>query len=163
MTTNATTTGAGTRTTRSTGGRRRPAAGRGDAGAALDLLERARAGLIEACRAPATSDRYVEAHLAALRAATALLAARAGRGEVRGVGDVWEAVDRLAPELGEWAAYFAVCGRRRVLLQRGGETADRREADDVLRAAETFLGLVQAALGLPHTPVGPVLAAAVRS
>ena len=34
---------------------------------ALDLLDRARASLLEACRARSVGERYVAAHLAALR------------------------------------------------------------------------------------------------
>src|SRR3954471_17761686 len=42
----------------------------------LELVDRSRASLLAACRTSSVSERYVEAHLAALRAAAALMAAR---------------------------------------------------------------------------------------
>ncbi|MGH3345240.1 MAG: SAV_6107 family HEPN domain-containing protein, partial [Carbonactinosporaceae bacterium] len=48
------------------------------ASAALDLLTLARHGLAEATFARRAEERYAAAHLAALRAAAAVLAARAG-------------------------------------------------------------------------------------
>ena len=44
--------------------------------AVLDLLARSRATLEEACRTADASERYRDAHLGALRAAAALVAAR---------------------------------------------------------------------------------------
>lgn len=127
-------------------------------GAALDLLERARVTLVAGSRAASTDDRYIEAHLGALRAGAALLAVRGPRRS--GVSDLWSCLRVLAPELGEWSDYFAFCGRRRACFERGEDRASAREADDLLRAAETFLGLVQAALGLPVTRIGSELAVA---
>jgi hypothetical protein len=46
------------------------------ASTSLDLLDRSRASLLQACRTGDAGERYVEAHLGALRAAAALLAAR---------------------------------------------------------------------------------------
>jgi hypothetical protein len=46
------------------------------ASTALDLLDRSRSSLLLACRTGDAGERYVEAHLGALRAAAALLAAR---------------------------------------------------------------------------------------
>ncbi|MCK0111694.1 SAV_6107 family HEPN domain-containing protein [Ornithinimicrobium sp. F0845] len=119
------------------------------AGTVLDLLDRSRAGLVQACRSQTASQRYTEAHLAALRAAAALVAARtvvAGRSRPR---SVWEVLPRLAPELGEWATFFAASGRRRLALERGSRTVSPREADDLVRQCETFLELVRGALHLP--------------
>lgn len=136
-------------------------ASRGDAlGAALDLLDRAQATLLSACRAGSAADRYVAAHLGALRCAAALVAARPSaipRGAP--VRPVWTHLARLAPELTEWADYFALAGTRRAQVE-GGATPTRREADDLLRAAETFAALVQGALGLPvaAASTGPLAA-----
>lgn len=120
----------------------------------FDLLDRARATLLQACRAQTTNDRYIAAHLGALRAAAALLSARARR---RGapVSHAWATVQQVAPELAEWAEYFSVAGERRLQLEAGGPPATHREADDLLRAAETFHGLVMAALGLPLEALPP--------
>lgn len=119
------------------------------AGTVLDLLDRSRAGLIQACRSQSAAQRYTEAHLAALRAAAALVAARTvvpGRSRPR---SVWEALPGIAPELGEWAVFFASSGRRRLALERGSGMVSAREADDLVRQCETFLELVRAALHLP--------------
>lgn len=148
-------TGTAARTTRNNATRHH------DLGAGLDLLDRAGTTLLQACRADTTTDRYILAHLGALRAAAALLATRQRRG--RRLRSVWESLADAAPELSEWADYLALCGERRGDLERGGEPAGTREADDLLRGAETFLRLVQAALGLPVTRLEPPLAVAERS
>ncbi|MDE9366777.1 SAV_6107 family HEPN domain-containing protein [Luteipulveratus sp. YIM 133132] len=119
------------------------------AGTVLDLLERSRTGLLAACRADASGERFCLAHLAALRAAAAMLAARgkpSGKGRPR---SVWETVPVVAPELTEWTAFFAATGRRRQAVERGSADMSSREADDLVRQAETFLDLVLAQLGLP--------------
>jgi hypothetical protein len=130
--------------------------------AALDLLDRAAGALAQAGRDTTTHDRYIDAHLGALRSAAALLVARSQRGSsLSGAPTVWDGLARLAPELAEWTQYFALCGRRRAELE-GGARASQREADDLLRSAETFLALIQSALGLPVTRGEPALAVAWR-
>lgn len=138
-----------------------------DLAAALDLLDRAHVTLAQAASASSATDRYVQSHLGALRAAAALMAARpdgtrgqrgsTGRGGRP--GNVWEAVTRAAPELGEWSAYLAWCADRRQAIETDGVPAGRREADDLLRSAQTFVGLVEAALGMPARHAEPVLVA----
>lgn len=118
------------------------------AGAVLDLADRSRSGLLAACHAHGAGERYSLAHLAALRAAGALLAARGRAGQRSRPRSVWETVPSTAPELTEWAAFFATSGRRRQAIERGVEVSTR-EADDLVRQAETFLDLVLAQLGLP--------------
>lgn len=125
-----------------------------DPAATLDLLDRAHSTLAQAAQAVTATDRYIQAHLGALRAGAALMAARpdgrrgsgGGRGGVR---NVWQAVTQAAPELGEWSAYLAWCADRRHAIEADGAPAGQREADDLLRCAQTFIGLVEAALGLP--------------
>ena len=134
------------------------------ASTSLDLLDRSRASLLEACRTSDAGERYVEAHLGALRAAAALLAARSlpsGAGSSssgRAIRtsttrsrprSVWELLPRVAPELTEWAAFFAASARRRAAIERGGRIG-ARESDDLLRQAENFLEIVQDLLGLPR-------------
>jgi SAV_6107-like HEPN len=141
------------------------------ASTSLDLLDRSRASLLEACRTSDAGERYVEAHLGALRAAAALLAARSlpsGAGSSssgRAIRtsttrsrprSVWELLPRVAPELTEWAAFFAASARRRAAIERGGRIA-ARESDDLLRQAENFLEIVQDLLGLPRDEtLGPI-------
>lgn len=131
-----------------------PVAPAPSAGTVLELLERARAGLVQACHSQSAGQRYTEAHLAALRAAAALVAARTvapGRSRPR---SVWELLPGLAPELGEWAVFFASTGRRRLALERGSGVVNAREADDLVRQSETFLELVR---GILHLPLAPPL------
>jgi hypothetical protein len=55
----------------------------------------------------------------------------------------------VAPELGEWAAYFAAGADKRAAALAGMRSAvTAREADDLLRDATTFLALVETTLGL---------------
>ncbi|HET9657235.1 MAG TPA: SAV_6107 family HEPN domain-containing protein [Kineosporiaceae bacterium] len=124
--------------------------------AARMLLDRSRAGLLQACAARTCGERYVAAHLAALRAAAAVLAVR-GRPSVRGgPRSVWEVLPRVSPELTEWAAFFAATASRRAAVEAGrGEIITAREADDLLRDAEAFHHVVESSLGLPHQSVLP--------
>lgn len=125
----------------------------------LDLLDRSRASLLAACRTGSVSERYVEAHLAALRAAAALLAARSRPSRRSRVRSVWEVLPEVAPDLTEWAVFFGASATRRAAIERGSAPVATREADDLLRQSEIFLGLVQAALGLPLSYPLPELTA----
>lgn len=123
-------------------------------GAALDLLDRAYDGLAAARRATAPGDRYVTAHLSALRAAAAVLAVRGRPRRPGGTLNVWQVLPRVAPELGEWAAFFAASAPRRAAVEAGRTDAvTARDADDLLRDAETFEHLVTGCLGLPRQDV----------
>ena len=126
---------------------------------ALELLDRARASLLSACHADTIAGRYVEAHLAALRAAAALLAARSRPSRRSQLRSVWEVLPQVAPELTEWAVFFAASARRRAALERGSAGPGAREADDLLRQSETFFELVQGVLGLPLSRPLPELVA----
>jgi hypothetical protein len=54
-----------------------------------------------------------------------------------------------APELGEWAAFFASGAERRARAEAGLPPAvSVREADDLVRDVATFLRLVERATGL---------------
>jgi len=140
--------------------------------AVVDLLDQSRSCLAEAASATTAGERYVAAHLAALRAGAAVLAARARadlgvvsgsrRRAARGPRNVWNVLTAVAPELAEWAAFFAAGAGKRAAAEAGIPGAvTARESDDLLRDADAFLGLVCAVLGLPHqqplagTAVGP--------
>jgi hypothetical protein len=119
----------------------------------LDLLAHSRDCLGESVAATAPAERYVAAHLAALRAGAAVLAARTRppRRRRSGPRDVWTVLTEVAPELGEWAAFFAAGADKRAAAAAGlARVVTAREADDLLREAEAFLGLVTAVLGLPR-------------
>jgi len=120
----------------------------------LDLVDRAHDSLFAALTAGAAGERYVAAHLSALRAAAAVLAVR-GRPTRRGrPRSVWEVLPSVAPELGEWATFFDAGAARRAAVEAGRDDAvGSREADDLLRDAETFLRLVESTIGVPHAPL----------
>ncbi|WP_349258245.1 SAV_6107 family HEPN domain-containing protein [Stackebrandtia sp.] len=117
----------------------------------LELLILARQGLAEAADEPHDGPRYATAHLAALRAAAAVLAIRA-RPVVRQraqVANVWTLLVQVAPELREWAEFFAATARKRTMAQAGvAQVVSAREADDLLRDADHFVHVVTELLGL---------------
>jgi hypothetical protein len=121
------------------------------ASAAQDLLSSAGRSLAEAMLASSPADRYVAAHLAALRAGAAVLATR-GRPASRRtrVQSVWVLLPRVAPELGEWAAFFAMTAKRRAAAESGLAVIALRDADDLVRDAEAFLRRVSDLIGVPH-------------
>lgn len=112
--------------------------------AVLDLLAAARRGLAAAALADSAADRFATAHLAALRAAAAVLASRAT--PRRGSRNAWVLLARVAPELAEWAAFFASTATVRAAIEAGRGAVTARRADDLMRDAETFVGLVETLL-----------------
>jgi hypothetical protein len=125
--------------------------------AALDLLTQAHTGLKEAAVLETPHERYATAHLAALRTAAAVLAVRGRpeptarrRGRIR---SAWDVLPEVAPELAEWSALFAAGAGRRARAEAGiAGAATAREADDLVRAAGTFLRLVERVLLLRPAP-----------
>jgi hypothetical protein len=113
--------------------------------AALGLLRQAGDGLAEAHREPDPLLRYPAAYLAALRAAAAVLAVRTRPRPRRGAPrDAWYLLAEVAPELGEWAAFFASCSDTRAAAEAGiARLVSRRDADDLLRQSEQFVGIVR--------------------
>ncbi|BCL12987.1 SAV_6107 family HEPN domain-containing protein [Micromonospora sagamiensis] len=126
------------------------------------LLAVARRGLVEAAQTRPDGLRYAAAHLAALRAAAALLAARARPAPARRnrITSVWVLLVGVAPELAEWATFFAAGAGKRAAAEAGiPRVVTAREADDLLRAAEQFVMVVETALGVTHQPALDGLAA----
>jgi hypothetical protein len=134
-------------------------------------LERAAASLREAITTSEVPLRYAQAHVAALRATAALLAARAtpalgpGRRGRSTQKNAWVLLAEVAPELAEWAAFFSAGAAKRAAAEAGSRRAvTEREADDLVRDADRFLGLVEEALGLTrHVPVPEHLPVSVAS
>ena len=120
------------------------------------LLAIARQGLAEATRTRPDGLRYAAAHLAALRAAAAVLAARARPAaptKRSRVTSVWSLLSLVAPEFSDWAGYFALGATKRAAAEAGiPRVVSPREADDLLRAAEHFVFLVESALGVAYQP-----------
>jgi hypothetical protein len=123
---------------------------------AESLLSLSRHGVLEARETRQPGLRYATAHLAALRAAAAVLAARArpaapGRRRGGRPVSVWALLAMVAPELGEWAAFFAAGAAKRAAAEAGiPRVVTTREADDMVRDVERFLAVVETSLGLPH-------------
>lgn len=119
---------------------------------ASTLLALARRGLVEACGAATPGERYAAAHLAALRVAAAVLACRArpvaGPSRRSRPTSAWVLLAAVAPELAEWAAFFAAGAAKRAAAEAGLPSAvTPREADDLVRDVEAFLTMVEGSLG----------------
>jgi hypothetical protein len=114
------------------------------------LLSLAHQGLVEAARTAAPGERYALSHLAALRAAAAVLAARAQPlppARRRRPRPAWALLAEVAPELTEWAAFFAAGAAKRAAAEAGVPgVVTPREADDLLRDAESFVAVVETTL-----------------
>ncbi|MER8014656.1 SAV_6107 family HEPN domain-containing protein [Streptomyces griseoluteus] len=121
--------------------------------AAVALLGQAHTALAEAAAMETPNERYALAHLAALRAAAAVLAVR-GRPETTArrrsrIRAAWEVLPELAPELAEWSALFASGADRRARAEAGIQgAAGPRDADDLIHDAGMFLRLVERMLAL---------------
>jgi len=117
--------------------------------AAAQLLTQASRALAEAEGCADPRRRYATAHLSALRAAAAVLAARTRpEGGRRRPRSAWVLLGQVAPELGEWAAFFAAGAGKRAAAEAGLSSAvTEREADDLVRDAGAFLAVVAGCLG----------------
>ena len=106
---------------------------------ALRLLSRADHELAAAYAASEPAERFVHAHLAALRAAAAVVALR-GRPAGRRTGrSVWALVEVVEPDLGAWSVYFAGGARTRAAIDAGRfDVVDAARADELVRCAEDF-------------------------
>ena len=130
-------------------------------------LARAAESLSEAVTSTEVTTRYACAHVAALRAAAALLAARAKPAvptRRRPQKNAWVLLAEVAPELGEWAGFFAAGAGKRAAAEAGSTRAvTEREADDLVRDADRFLGLVEESLGMTrHVPLEATLTGPAR-
>src|ERR1700744_752823 len=127
---------------------------------AMALLESARYGLAAAEGEGTAGGRHREAHLAALRAAAAVVAAKAEPGASsrrRRPLSVWELLPKVEPALAEWAAFFAAGAAKRAAAEAGLPRAvSLREGDDLLRDAATFVTLAENGLGIPAQEVLPL-------
>ena len=120
-------------------------------------LDRAAESLREAITSTSVPERYAHAHVSALRATAALLAARAQPvtpSRRQRQKNAWVLLAEVAPELGEWATFFASGAAKRAAAESGSRRAvTEREADDLVRDADRFLALVETSLGLTeHLP-----------
>ncbi|MGO1972558.1 MAG: SAV_6107 family HEPN domain-containing protein [Propionibacteriaceae bacterium] len=111
-----------------------------------DDLRRARAALVEAELSPRPADRYLGAHLVARRVSALVLTLRTPRRPGR-LRNAWTLLAEVAPEYGEWAAFFAATQSKQEAVQAGAVViVHAREADDLVRDAAQFLALVEGRL-----------------
>ena len=114
-------------------------------------LQRAHAAIAEAELATNPNERFLAAHLAALRVAAIILRVRAGAAPTRQPGrprNAWRLVAEVAPEFARWAAYFAATEAKRDAVRSGeATTISPQEADDLVRDARAFLLVVERSLG----------------
>ncbi len=111
---------------------------------AATLLLRSRHELAAAETASEPGARFRHAHLAALRAAAAVLAVREVPVARRRPRPVWERLARAAPELAAWAAFFAAGADLRAALESGRRSGVPAEiADHLMSKARTFLEEVE--------------------
>jgi len=101
--------------------------------------------LAAAAIAVTPADRFIYAHLAAVRAAGAYLkligVPTANRGAFR---SVWERLAAASPEMSLWAAYFAAGTKTRIAIE-AGESVSESDCDEMLGLAEDFRDEVVAA------------------
>ncbi len=113
----------------------------------MQELERAREALLAAELAGDPAGRYLAAQLAALRVAAAVIAVRGRPGHSPGRRNVWQLVGEVAPELAEWAGFFATTQLKQQAVAAGATAlVAEREADDLLRDATAFHAEVTGAL-----------------
>lgn len=115
------------------------------------LLSQAKTTWAEAVLEPRVTEKYRSAHLAALRAAAAVLAMRARPVATtrRRPTSAWVLLQAVAPELSEWTVYFADSAHRRAAIEAGAlSVVSEREADDLLRAAGEFIAIVERMTGV---------------
>jgi len=121
-------------------------------------LTDARDCLEEAAAARTSAARYVAAHLAALRAAAAVLAARPRpmQGRRRRLRSAWELLPEAEPRLAEWAPYFETSATKRAAAEAGlTRTVSSRDAEELISEAERFVTTVESLLGVPTQPMLP--------
>jgi hypothetical protein len=108
------------------------------------LIEQARQTLTDAEYATRPVERYAKAHLAALRAAAAVLAARARPRRRVAPTSAWTLLGTVAPELAEWAAFFAAASVTRAAAEAGvHRLVTSRDADDMVRQSGQFVSLAR--------------------
>lgn len=111
------------------------------------LLKQARQALLDAEYSTHRVDRYAQAHLAALRAAAAVLAARARPRNRAKPTCAWTLLATVAPELREWSTFFAATSATRAAAEAGAHRlVTDRDADDLVRQVDEFVTLVSHAV-----------------
>lgn len=112
---------------------------------AHELLARADGELLAAQFSPEAWEQFSHAHLAALRAGAAVIAARGRPGGRRAPRTVWEMLVLVAPELAGWAEYFAGSAALRSSVDAGRfDAVSPERAEQAVSAAEDFVDAARA-------------------
>ena len=120
---------------------------RGVPGIALEFFQSAQHMVEHAGTMSDVNLRYSLAHRAALRTAAGVLAVRAtkaaatarARARQSRPQSAWVLLRKVAPEMGEWADYFATHAPIREAAEAGSSMITPRMADDAIRDAVAFL------------------------
>jgi len=126
--------------------------------AAVSLLREAVRGLDEAGHAQDPVPRFISSYLAALRGGAAILAARGRphRGRAR-PASVWVLLETAAPELREWAAFFAANSAAHAAAQAGStRRITPSSAEELYQQAARFLELADRVVHGRRAGVVPV-------
>lgn len=116
--------------------------------AVVELVARCDSELLVAQLATDPADRFLHAHLAALRLAGALLlaaGARPPRGRPR---SAWDRLSAAVPAYATWSAFFTSGARMRAAFDAGVATVDDAFATTWVEAAEDFRDAVCLGLGI---------------
>ncbi len=108
-------------------------------------LADAHRGLDRSMQSQDIADRYAAAHLGALRGAAALLATRP-KPATRTLkhASVWVLMTKVAPELEEWANYFAAGSAKRKAAEAGiSRLISDQDAAEMVRQTAQFLELIE--------------------
>lgn len=114
-----------------------------------ELLTQAWRAIAQAQESSRADARFERASVAAVRAASAVLAGCPSRVRGSGAQSVWTLLVRCAPEMREWADFFSAATRTCVRLRSHGVPdggVSQRLADDLLRDADRFTHEVRAFL-----------------
>ena len=115
---------------------------------AVELLGRADAELLAAQFSSEPWEQLSHAHLAALRAGAAVVAARGTPSGRRAPRTVWSMLAVVAPELGSWSTYFAEAAPLRSAVDAGRfELVSPQRAEEALCAAEDFVDAARELIG----------------
>ena len=116
--------------------------------AAVELVARCDAELVAAQLAPDPADRFLHAHLGALRLAGALLAAAGARPPRGRPRSAWDRLTAAVPECAPWAAFFTTGAPIRASLDAGVDSVDDALATTWVNATEDFRDEVCRRIGI---------------
>ncbi|MDI1464892.1 SAV_6107 family HEPN domain-containing protein [Catellatospora sp. KI3] len=116
----------------------------------IELMNLARRGLAEAHAPSDRAQQYAAAHLAALRAAAAVIAARATPAPARRkqITSVWILLSMVAPELTPWSTFFSAGAAKRSAAEAGIARVTAEEVDTIRQQAGRFIELIEQMLDL---------------